>query len=117
MKYLKTNKEFCGEFCEKLIQKAIDISENVKDFDIQEGKYKVNKEVFKLYWYLETIYIFCENIENPKLFGLLNITKDITDYTIREKTAKILSKIKGAETADIKAQLAKDDNYYVRRYK
>lgn len=117
LEYLKTNKEFCDEFCEKLIQKAFDLTEKVKDFNIQDGKYKINKEVFKLYWYLETICVFCENFENSKIFDLLNITKDITDYTIREKTAKILSKIKEAETADIKAQLAKDDNYYVRRYK
>ena len=50
------------------------------------------------------------------LFKILSETKDIQDYTIREKTAKILSKIEGIEKfVNIKQELKNDTNYYVRR--
>jgi len=44
-------------------------------------------------------------------------TKDIAEYTIREKTAKILSKIdKDKELKQIQQELKYDSNYYVRRF-
>ena len=89
---LKTQQNFCEYFCPKLISLTNNLIEKVKEFDFQDGKYKVNKEVFKLYWCLETI---CEltdfiNIETLKI--ILKQTQYINEYTIREKTAKILSK-------------------------
>ena len=55
IKYFKPYQKFTNNFCPKLIQKTLEIIPPIKTFDIQEGKYKINKEVFKLYWYLETI--------------------------------------------------------------
>ena len=55
LEYLKDFPDFTTEFTAKLVQKTLNIIEPIKNFDIQEGKYKINKEVFKLYWYLETI--------------------------------------------------------------
>lgn len=116
LEYLKNNTDFTNEFTNKLINKTLNIIEPIKSFDIQEGKYKINKEVFKLYWYLETITEFCQFIPSDKLFQILNETKNIQDYTIREKTAKILSKIDNIEKLlNIKEELKKDSNYYVRR--
>lgn len=116
LKFLTQNSEFCTRFCEKLCEKTIPLTEKIKDFDIQEGKYKINKEVFKLYWYLETIYHMSEFVDKTQLLKILNETKLIQDYTIREKSAKILSII--AEDEDftrIKQELQNDENYYVRR--
>lgn len=116
LEYLKDFPNFTTEFTTKLAQKTLNIIEPIKNFDIQEGKYKINKEVFKLYWYLETIAQFYKYIPSNKLFQILNETKNIQDYTIREKTAKILSKIDNIkELLNIKEELKKDANYYVRR--
>ena len=114
---LKSYPEFYVDFCKNLIKKINPVIEKVGSFDIQDGKYKINKEVFKLYWYLETIYEFCEFIEEDTLTTILSQTKNIQDYTIREKTAKILSKIQdNKDLLTIKQELKNDANYYVRRY-
>lgn len=116
IKYFKPYQKFTNNFCPKLIQKTLEIIPPIKTFDIQEGKYKINKEVFKLYWYLETISEFVEFIDTKELCKILSDTKDVNDYTIREKTAKILSKLQPNEIlSKIKNQLSQDQNYYVRR--
>lgn len=108
---------FCEKFCPELLARTLAITEKVKDFDLKEGKYKVNKEVFKLYWYLETIYLFTDCLDMVKLKQILNITKSINDYTIREKTAKILTlNLNDTELDKIRQLLKNDTNYYVRRF-
>lgn len=117
LKYLKKQPEFCKIFCSKLYEKIIPIAKKIQKFDIQEGKYKINKEVFKLYWYLETIYNFYDCFTNDNLTAILSETKCIKDYTIREKTAKILSVIQDNHILlKIKSELKNDENYYVRRF-
>ena len=90
LEYLKDFPDFTTEFTAKLVQKTLNIIDPIKNFDIQEGKYKINKEVFKLYWYLETIAQFYKYIATDELFQILNETKNIQDYTIREKTANYI---------------------------
>lgn len=111
--YLKNYNEFCNDFCRKLTQKTLKLAKFAKTFDPQDGKYKVNKEIFKLYWYLETIYHFTEFIKTDTIKEIISETKDVKDYTIREKTAKILSKFDNF--SQIKQELKEDENYYVRR--
>lgn len=89
---LEYNKKFCEIFTLELLKRTLKLAEYIQKFDFQEGKYKVNKEVFKLYWYLETISQFAEFVEETLLKEILNITKSINEYTIREKTAKILTR-------------------------
>lgn len=114
---LKTNNLFVKNFCPKLIEMTKVSVEKVKSFNIQAGKYRINKEIFKLYWYLETIYEFSEFISTNDLSSILTATKDIEEYTIREKTAKILSKIKkNEELLNLQKDLRNDQNYYVRRF-
>ena len=114
---LKDNEEFCNYFCPKLIEKTNNLICIIEKFNLQDGKYKVNKEVFKLYWCLETIYHFSQNIELTQLKTILLRTKDIQDYTIREKTAKILSiGFDNKELNSIRKELKQDKNYYVRRF-
>ncbi len=117
IKNLKNNHKFTNKFCKMLSIRTLDLIEPIKKFDFQDGKYKINKEVFKLYWYLETICEFFEYIEKNSLIEILQQTKNIQEYTIREKTAKILSKIKNIpELSVIKSELKNDANYYVRRF-
>lgn len=114
---LKYNKKFCEIFTLKLLKRTLQLAEDIQKFDFQEGKYKVNKEVFKLYWYLETISQFAEFVQETQLKEILNITKSINEYTIREKTAKILThKFEAEEFAKMRELLKNDTNYYVRRF-
>ncbi len=114
---LKTNPVFCKYFTEKLAQKTLNLLDIIKDFDFQDGKYKVNKEVFKLYWCLETIYEFSDSIDFATLKKILLTAKNIDEYTIREKTAKILTKnFNDADLEKARLELKNDKNYYVRRF-
>ena len=91
--------------------------DNIKDFDFQDGKYKVNKEVFKLYWCLETVYEFAESMDFDTLKNIILLSKDIDEYTIREKAAKILTKnFKDTDLENARLALKNDKNYYVRRF-
>ena len=111
--HFKADVDFTQYFCPKLAHNALISAKNLSE-NPQPSGYKVNKEAFKLYWYLEAIYEFCDHITG--LEEILTLTKSSPEYTIREKTAKILNK--KADTAlllQIKQELATDPNYYVRR--
>lgn len=114
---LKSNEDFCENFCTKLVAKTLNLLEIISTFDFQQGKYKVNKEVFKLYWCLECVYAFFEKIPFSELKQIILKAKDIEEYTIREKSAKILTcNFEDAELQQAKDELKNDSNYYVRRY-
>ena len=109
--------EFCNLFCSQLVNLTFNLLDKIEEFNFQEGKYKVNKEVFKLYWCLETIYVFWDKINFRDLKQIILRSKNIQEYTIREKTAKILSR--GFEDKDLqlaREELKSDANYYVRRF-
>lgn len=110
---MKEQADFVDEFCSKLTDRAKILALKAKDFDIQEGKYKINKEIFKLYWYLQTVYVFSEFINQNALHEILENSMLVKDYTIREKTAKILSKEASPVFDDIRLKLKQDENYYV----
>lgn len=113
---LENNNDFCETFCPELLDRTIKLAQTVEKFDIQEGKYKINKQVFKLYWYLETIYVFACRLDEKSLLNILSITSSINEYTIREKTAKILTlSFQNPEFNNLRQILKNDTNYYVRR--
>ena len=114
---LKNNDDFCKIFCSKLSEMTKNLLTVVEKFNFQEGKYKVNKEAFKLYWCLETIYVFYDKMDFSDLKEIIIRAKSIQEYTIREKVAKILSKnFEDKELQRIRTELKNDPNYYVRRY-
>ena len=114
---LKNDENFCRIFIPQLENLTLELLETVEQFDFQDGKYKVNKEAFKLYWCLETIYVFYDKLDFIKLKEIILRAKNIKEYTIREKTAKILShNFTDKELLSVKSELKQDSNYYVRRY-
>lgn len=114
---LKDNANFCNQFCQELVILTKDLLGKIEKDDFFEGKYKVNKEVFKLYWCLETIYVFWDKIKFEDLKEIILRTKDIQEYTIREKAAKILTRnFSDLELLKAKEALKNDSNYYVRRF-
>lgn len=115
--HLKNNTNFCNQFCQELVILTKDLLGKIEKDDFFEGKYKVNKEVFKLYWCLETIYVFWDKIKFEDLKEIILRTKDIQEYTIREKAAKILTRnFSDPELLKAKEALKNDSNYYVRRF-
>ena len=72
-----------------------------------------NKKLFSLYWYLEALCVCITNKNNDKIIEILKNTIKFCDYTIREKTAKILVNIDNAPYELL--QIAKNDqNFYVK---
>ncbi len=72
-----------------------------------------NKKLFSLYWYLECLSICTEEKNNSKVLEILKETIKFNDYTIREKTAKILAKLKNKEQNLLQIAIA-DENFYVK---
>ena len=114
---LKNDNNFCNIFCDKLAKLTTELLNIVEEFDFQDGKYKVNKEAFKLYWCLETIYVFWDKINFQSLKDIISRAAQIGEYTIREKAAKILTRnINDSDLNKIREKLKNDSNYYVRRF-
>lgn len=114
---LKNNTDFTTYFCTKLTGMIFNLLDKIENFNERDGKYTVNKQLFKLYWCLECVYVFYENFDLNTLKSILRRTKSVQEYTIREKTAKILThNIEDPELKQIKAELKQDPNYYVQKY-
>lgn len=72
-----------------------------------------NKILFNLYWALEALCYTDLDESDEKFLGILNFTSDVFDYTIREKAAKILSKMKNPPPV-LLHKLKNDENFYVK---
>ena len=83
-----------------------------KDDEELLSNHEIVKKTFKLYWYLEALYEFSDIIqENEKINDVIKFVYNHDDYTIREKVAKLLSKMIGFE--EYKEILKNDENPYV----
>ena len=75
------------------------------------------KKLFNLYWCLEALAVIKAPADR-RLEKVLEKSSVFRDYTIREKTAMVLSYL--SETSPvlerIKENLKNDDNFYVKRY-
>lgn len=108
---LTEDTEFYAYFVEKVINRALTVTNTIENFEYKDRKYVTNKEVFKLYWYLEALGIF-NNLPAEGLYSLLKRTSKIEEYTIREKTARLLLKLP-PEMAEKLDGLNFDNNFYV----
>ena len=75
------------------------------------------KKLFNLYWSLEALGELKPNITET-LENILQKTALFRDYTIREKTAMVLSLLEETSMTleKIKTKLKNDDNFYVKRF-
>lgn len=109
----------CEEFNQYLSQNLsseIDaILARIKELT-NEKQYVISKRNFQLYWCLEALYNVIDKVEFAQIKDILFATADFNDYTIREKTAKIVAKLDNSELSELKEKLKEDENYYVRRY-
>lgn len=116
--------ELAGIYEEKIIEKTLKLLAEIKKLE-DEGydsflinsknrkSHAKNKKTFALYWLLEAISIVLSNKSNDNLLEILNFTIQFQDYTIREKTAKILAKMDFV-SKEILTKAKADVNFYVK---
>ena len=124
IEFLVKNPTLADKVLPLLIQRVNQILDDFKIYEREFGAYKdnkmrnrknhaKNKKLFNLYWCLEAI---CEIYREEKFNDIVKIcivTVDFLDYTIREKTAKILTKIKNPPK-ELLQKLKNDKNFYVK---
>lgn len=113
---LALSRSFRMYLCEKLPESINNILVEIEKIDLESKQYVISKRNFQLYWSLEALYNIIDIVDFEKVKEILIKTGAFYDYTIREKTAKILAKIDNSELNELKEKLKNDENYYVRRY-
>ena len=110
--------------CEKIISNVVILLNEISKSDFELGGFydnaqKVrknhakNKKLFSLYWFLESLSLCDVKKYNSAVLEIVNQTIKFNDYTIREKTAKILNKLDNVPLDLLK--IAKNDqNFYVK---
>lgn len=74
-----------------------------------------NKLVFSLYWLMEALFYCISNNYAQKILNILQLTVLFSDYTIREKTAQLLTKIEKTDV-ELTNKIKNDKNFYVNFY-
>lgn len=114
-KNLIDNRDFSTYYADSMIfiiEKAL---EEISKFTFRDKKYKINKQIFKIYWCLEALMSFFPFTEKEKIKKVLTECCNLPEYTVREKCAEILTKLPdNAEFSALKEKLEHDENYYVR---
>lgn len=109
--------DFKKYLCENLPAEINKLLDNIAKLEETEKQYVISKRNFQLYWALEALYNCAQDMDLEIITPILITTGEFYDYTIREKTAKILAQLGSSEELDIlKEKLKNDENYYVRRY-
>ena len=112
VKYLKDNENFSKEYTNFIMQFIKESLKELDKFIFRDKKYVINKQIFKLYWCLETLKNFFEFADNEELNKILTKCAEQKEYTIREKVAEL--SILSDNFRFLKQQLQNDENYYVR---
>ena len=111
---LKSDKIFADKYLANIfgfIEEAFIGLDNIK---FRDKKYTINKQLFKLYWCLESLKHFSADIEPEILLPILERASMEKEYTIREKAAQIIAGLNNPKYAYLKNNLVNDENYYVR---
>ncbi len=112
--YLK-DREFAIAYTNKMYKFIDEAFAQLDSFIFRDKKYTINKQLFKLYWCLEGLNVFFDFLDEEKLYKVLSKCAEISEYTIREKTALLLcNNIQSAQLIELRQALKNDTNYYVR---
>lgn len=111
-KLLKKESDFTHIYVQRILEFTQDAFDELDRFIFRDKKYVINKQLFKLYWCLETLQNFYMDIEKSTLEAILNKGAEQNEYTIREKVAQVV-KLSGC-FQELEEKLKFDENYYVR---
>ena len=121
--FIKSSETLKKELKDKIISKTNEVIKSLSVFVKEDSPFRENMEkseknhaknklTFNLYWLLEAISILdIDDIKN--LEDILTKTSSFLDYTIREKTAQILSKMTNPPEKLLR-KLKNDENMYVK---
>lgn len=111
---LKVNNDFKTRYLAKILSFIDETFVALDNFIFRDKKYVINKQLFKLYWCLETLKNFRDDVEIEKMLKILERASMEQEYTIREKVAQILINMSSSEFIELQNKLKEDENYYVR---
>lgn len=111
---LKESAEFSKGYLAKILVFINESFEELDKFIFRDKKYVINKQLFKLYWCLEALKLFANEIPFNKLFPILERASREREYTIREKAAQIVVLTQSEKYEVIIERLKQDENYYVK---
>jgi hypothetical protein len=104
------------DFFERLYKRVVSLIDDAVSMNIRNRGYEYSRKVFKIFWYMEAV-ASLNYFENKKaLKDIISRTYTFKDYTIREKTAKLLSLMNDALFSEIIDKLKNDENFFVRRF-
>ena len=111
---LKSDEKFSNIYLTKICEFIETTFDEIDKFIFRDKKYVINKQIFKLYWCLESLKLFVNKIDEATLVKILTKASEIKEYTIREKVAQILINTNSPNFTNLKNILKNDENYYVR---
>ena len=111
---LKKSEDFSNVYTNRILKFIKEAFNELDSFIFRDKKYVINKQLFKLYWCLEALKIFANDLPIEIIFPILERASKEREYTIREKAAQILVLLGDEIFKDLKFQLQNDENYYVR---
>lgn len=111
---LKEDNNFCEKYLTQIINFTNETFAELDKFIFRDRKYVINKQLFKLYWCLESLKSFVNNISADTLYKILKRASEEKEYTIREKVAQILVLTNEPIFEELKQKLKNDTNYYVK---
>lgn len=110
------NDDFNKYLSKNLISKIYLILDDISKLDFDDKQYVISKRNFQLYWALEGLCKILNLVKFDEIKDILRTCAGFEDYTIKEKTAKIVSKLEGNDLVEIKNLLKQNSNYYVERF-
>lgn len=111
---IKNEKTFADIYLNKILYFIQEAFSELDKFIFRDKKYVINKQLFKLYWAMEAIKLFANDLDDCILLPILEKAASITEYTIREKVAQIVIIKDASAYSKLKELLINDENYYVR---
>ncbi len=111
---LRKNEYFTRIYLNKIISFINEAFSEIDKFIYKDKKYVINKQLFKLYWCLESLKLFTDEIAEDKLIDILKRATEENEYTIREKVAQIVILKNSDKFNELKNKLINDENYYVK---
>ena len=112
-KFLNQDITFSQKYTNFILNILNEAFNEIDKFNFRDKKYVVNKQLFKLYWSLETLKNFYPYINNIELSNIIEKSMKIKEYTIREKAVQLIIILN--EQKKYENLINNDTNYYVQK--
>lgn len=111
------NEDFSKFYAKEMLTIIKNALEEISKFTFRDKKYKINKQIFKIYWCLEALIYFYKFSNFEELKNIIQNCSELSEYTIREKCAKLICTMPDNHIfREIKTKLSNDENYYVKNF-